>query len=118
MPEPICPAPSTPIVRISMGVRLITSCLVVLLSACAAPNAIDRAQQQVRMHREGEAIATLRAELGKHPDDVPARRLLVRVLAVSGDLDTAKREVQELEARLPNDPIPWIEMGHAYELAH
>lgn len=70
------------------------------------------------MHRETEAAATLRSHLAKHPDDVPARRLLVRVLAFSGDLEAAKAEVSELERRLPNDPVPWIELGHAYELSH
>jgi Flp pilus assembly protein TadD len=87
-------------------------------TGCASPGPIDRAQQLVRMHREGEAIGTLRAQLAKHPDDVGARRLLVRVLAFTGDLEAAKVEVAELERRLPNDPVPWIELGHAFELTH
>lgn len=87
-------------------------------AACASPSVVDRAQQMVRMHHEMEAIATLRTHLAKHPDDMPARRLLVRVLAFTGDIDGAKTEVAELERLLPNDPVPWIEMGHAYELAH
>lgn len=70
------------------------------------------------MHEDQKAIATLREELAKHPDDLPARRLLVRVLAWTGDLDAARREVAELEKRMPNDPVPWIELGHASELAH
>jgi len=89
-----------------------------MLAACAQPTPIDRAQQLVRMHRETEAIATLRTHLGTHPDDLPARRLLVRVLAFAGDIESAKKEVDELERRLPGDPIPWIELGHAYELTH
>ncbi len=87
-------------------------------SGCAPLGPIEKAQQLVRMHEEGKAIATLRAHLAKNPDDVPARRLLVRVLAFSGDLEGAKAEVAELEKRLPNDPIPWIELGHAFELTH
>ena len=101
--------------------RLTTLLLVFTLplaAACAAQTPVEKAQQLVRMHRETEAIATLRSHLAKHPDDLPARRLLVRVLAFSGDIDGAKTEVAELEKRLPNDPVPWIEMGHAYELAH
>jgi tetratricopeptide (TPR) repeat protein len=104
-----------------MAVRLTTTLpLVALLAAtgCAPQTPVDRAQQLVRLHREGEAIATLRSRLGTHPDDVPARRLLVRVLAFTGDIDAAKREVAELARRLPGDPAPWIEMGHAYELSH
>lgn len=89
-----------------------------LAGACAPQTPVERAQQLVRLHREPEAIATLREHLAKHPDDVPARRLYVRVLAFSGDIDGARREVAELERRLPNDPVPWIELGHAYELAH
>jgi len=89
-----------------------------LVAGCAGPGPIDRAQQLVRMHREAEALAALRAHLVKHPEDVGARRLLVRVLAFTGDLEAAKTEVAELERRLPNDPVPWIELGHAFELTH
>jgi tetratricopeptide (TPR) repeat protein len=72
-----------------------------------------------RQHRDEEAIATLREELDKRPDDIEARRLFVRILAASGDLVAAKAQIDELEKRLPkNDPVPYIELGHAYELSH
>jgi Flp pilus assembly protein TadD len=87
-------------------------------AACARPSPIEQAQQLVRLGREGEAKAALTRHLAAHPTDVPARRMLVRVLAWSGDLDGAKREVAELERRLPGDPVPWIELGHAFEIAH
>jgi Flp pilus assembly protein TadD len=102
----------------AMGALLLTFACALGASGCAGPGPIDRAQQLVRMHREGEAVATLRTHLTKHPDDVGARRLLVRVLAFSGDLEAARAEVAELERRLPNDPVPWIELGHAFELTH
>jgi Flp pilus assembly protein TadD len=86
--------------------------------ACTPQTPIERAQQLVRLHRESEAIATLRNHLAKHPEDLTARRLYVRVLAFTGDIEGARREVDELERRMPNDPVPWIELGHAYELAH
>jgi tetratricopeptide (TPR) repeat protein len=89
-----------------------------LASGCASPGPVDRAQQLVRMHREGEAIVLLRAQLAKQPDDLGSRRLLVRVLAFTGDLEAARLEVAELERRLPDDPVPWIELGHAFELTH
>lgn len=89
-----------------------------LATGCARPGPVERAQQLVRLQREAEAVKTLRDHLAAHPDDVPARRMLVRVLAWSGDLEGARREVAELERRLPNDPVPWIELGHAFELAH
>ncbi|MBX3191426.1 MAG: tetratricopeptide repeat protein [Labilithrix sp.] len=98
--------------------RLFVLAFCLFVAGCAAQGPIDRAQQLVRMHREGEAITTLRAHLARHPDDVAARRLLVRVYAFSGDLEGAKREVAELERRLPGDPVSWIELGHAFELQH
>lgn len=87
-------------------------------AGCASQGPIERAQQLVRLHREQEAVAELRGHLAKHPDDVAARRLYVRVLAFSGDIDGARREVDELQKRMPADPVPWIELGHAFELAH
>jgi Flp pilus assembly protein TadD len=101
-------------VRIALGAALLLACA----ASCAPPSPIARAQQLVRQHRETEALATLKTHLAKHPDDLPARRLYVRVLAFSGDLDRAREEVGELERRMPNDPTPWIELGHALELSH
>jgi tetratricopeptide (TPR) repeat protein len=92
--------------------------IAIAMTACASPGPLDRAQQLVRMHREAEAVALLRSHLANHPDDVGGRRLLVRVLAFNGELEAAKTEVAELERRLPNDPIPWLELGHAFELTH
>lgn len=89
-----------------------------LVAGCAPPSAIERAQQLVRLHRESEARATLDEHLAAHPHDIDARRLRVRVLAWSGDLEGAKREVAEIDRRLPGDPTSWIELGHAYELTH
>jgi tetratricopeptide (TPR) repeat protein len=88
-------------------------------AGCVSPSATERAQALVRQHREDEAAATLRARLASHPDDVPARRLLVRVLALGGDLASARAEVEELGKRLPeDDPTPYLELGHALELMH
>jgi tetratricopeptide (TPR) repeat protein len=88
-------------------------------ASCARPSAVERAQSLVREHREDDAIATLRADLRDHPDDVVARRMLVRVLGFAGDLPAARVEVGELAKRLPpDDPTPWIELGHALELGH
>jgi len=100
------------------GALLAGAIAVLGAGGCASPSVVDRAQQLVRLHREAEAARELRAHLAKHPDDVAARRLLVRVLAFSGDLEAAKREVAELESRMPNEPVPWIELGHAFELTH
>lgn len=86
---------------------------------CAAPGAVGRAQALVREHRESEAAALLREQLRVHPDDPAARRLLVRVLALGGDIHGARAEVEELGRRLPpGDPVPLLELGHALELGH
>src|SRR5690349_8548643 len=108
MPPPICPAPRTPIVRISMSLlrarvawqdyhvpRALGSIAAALTLAaalsvgCASQGPVARAQQLVRLRRDAEAKQTLEAHLAKHPDDVPARRMLVRVLAWTGDLEGA-----------------------------
>jgi tetratricopeptide (TPR) repeat protein len=94
-------------------------CLCVTSLSCARPSAVERAQSLVRQHREDDAVATLRADLRDHPDDLAARRMLVRVLGFAGDLPAARVEVDELAKRLPpGDPTPWIELGHALELGH
>jgi tetratricopeptide (TPR) repeat protein len=86
---------------------------------CARPSASDRAQSLVRQHREEEAVAFLRRDLAAHPDDVPARRLLVRLLGFTGDMPGARAETEELARRLgPGDPTPYVELGHALELGH
>jgi tetratricopeptide (TPR) repeat protein len=88
--------------------------------ACAHADAVtDRAQALVRQHREDDAVALLRADLAAHPDDVPARRLLVRLLGFTGNLPGARLEAEELARRVgPDDPTPHIELGHALELSH
>src|SRR5258706_4505724 len=92
-----------------------------LAAGCAAsrPTAFERATALAREHRESDAIRILREELGRHPDDTRSRRLLIRVLALTGDLGAASREAETLSRQLgEQDPLPFIELGHAYELAH
>ncbi len=88
------------------------------LTACA-PGAVERAQSLARQNRDDEAIATLRARLAAHPNDVPVRKLLVRLLGSVGDSTAARAEATELAKHLPpNDPSPLLELGHAFELSH
>jgi tetratricopeptide (TPR) repeat protein len=105
-----------------MGLRHTTLWLGLALGAslgCAAPNAVDQAQSLVRQRRADEAAAVLRARLDTRPDDVAARKLLIRVLAYAGDAAGARAQVTELARALPpNDPSPYIELGHAMELGH
>jgi tetratricopeptide (TPR) repeat protein len=86
---------------------------------CAAPSAVERAQSLTRLRRADEAVQVLRDRLRVHPEDVPARKLLVRLLAYSGDAAGARAEVAALGRLLPaNDPAPYLELGHAMELGH
>ena len=68
--------------------------VVLLATACVRLSPTDRAQSLVRQHKETEAVNVLRDDLAKHPDDLPARRLLVRVLAYTGDLEGAVRAIK------------------------
>ena len=69
--------------------------------------------------QDREAIARLEAHVAAHPPAIAERRLLVRLHAATGDLGAAKRAAEELARALPDgSPLPWIELGHAYELAH
>jgi tetratricopeptide (TPR) repeat protein len=89
------------------------------LGACAAPSATERARSLSRMGHDDQAVALLQRDLVDHPGDVPARRLLVRLLGFTGDLPGARAQAEEL-SRLEGagDPTAYIELGHAYELAH
>jgi Flp pilus assembly protein TadD len=100
-------------------VRRLWVALLLVLAACAASNATDRALSLVRQGRDAEAVQLLRKRIAENPDDMPARKLLVRVLAMNGDLGLVEKEVDAMAARLPpDDPTPKIELGHAYELTH
>jgi tetratricopeptide (TPR) repeat protein len=91
----------------------------VVCGACAPPQATERARALVRVHQEDKALATLRERLSAHPEDVEARRLLIRLLGFTGDLTQAQAEVEALSRWLaPGDPSPYLELGHARELAH
>lgn len=89
------------------------------LTVGCAKSATERAQSLVRQHREEDAVATLRERLRVNGSDLAARKLLVRVLALMGDLGAARAEIKELADHLPpTDPAPAIELGHALEFAH
>jgi tetratricopeptide (TPR) repeat protein len=101
-------------------VTVVTTTLFSLaLQACAHPTAAQRAMSLARMHRETEAVATLRKDLAAHPGDTEARALLVRMLAFASDMPGAEAEAAELAKHLPaGDPRAQIELGHAKEVAH
>src|SRR5260221_7528735 len=89
------------------------------MTSCVTLSPVDRALSLSRQERRSEAERVLVQELTEHPDDVPARKLLIRFYGFDGDLGAAKAQVDELRARTKEgDPSPEIELGHAYELAH
>lgn len=98
---------------------VLVACLAAPTGGCASLSPMERAESQVRRNENDAAIATLRSHLARHPDDVAARSLLVRVYALASRPDLARAECDELARRLPKDsPRPAIELGHAYELGH
>lgn len=83
------------------------------------PPVLQRASLLAERGREEEAIRLLTAHLVVNPADMPARRQLIRLYGSVGRLDGARAQTERLaEALPPNSPIPWVELGHAYELAH
>jgi tetratricopeptide (TPR) repeat protein len=92
-----------------------------LLGACgaSAPSPLPRATMLVEKGQSDQASALLRQYLAEHPAAVAERRLLIRVEASRGQLGAAQAEVQVLERQLgPTSPVPFVELGHALELAH
>lgn len=98
-----------------------------LLALCAGPLAcsgsaaspLPRAVLLMDKGQADEASSLLREYLGKHPDAVPERRLLVRVEAFRGQLGAAQAEVAELTRQLGDrSPIPLVELGYALEVSH
>jgi tetratricopeptide (TPR) repeat protein len=66
-----------------------------------------------------EAARELEVQLTKHPEDVPVRRLLIRIYASMGQLGHAQDHAEALAQALgPTSPIPWVELGYALELTH
>jgi tetratricopeptide (TPR) repeat protein len=89
-----------------------------VLLGCSPPP-LQRAASFAGRGRTAEAIATLQEALRDQPGLIEERRLLIRLHGSRGDLAAAVTESERLAEHLPpNDPAPWIELGHAYELAH
>ncbi len=93
---------------------------VALFLGCATEkDVVGQAIVLVDRGRYAEAEATLERRLRDHPEDIQARRLLIRVFGLAGDLGRARQETEVLTRELgPGSPVPSIELGHALELAH
>jgi tetratricopeptide (TPR) repeat protein len=91
------------------------------LSGCAFshPDPASQARMWVDKGRPAEAAKELEAELVRHPQAVPERRLLIRISASMGQMGHAQEHAEALARQLgPASPIPWVELGYALELAH
>lgn len=87
--------------------------------ACAKPPVVEQAALLAQKGQDAQAVALLDEYVAAHPKAIAERRLLVRLCAETGDLGRAEREAALLAALLPaNSPVPWVEMGHALEIAH
>lgn len=89
------------------------------LGACLGPATIDRARLLAERGRSEEAIQALERHLTTDQGDEEAHRLLIRLYGSVGRADRAAQQADRLAAiRPPDDPIPWVELGAALELAH
>ena len=89
------------------------------LGCATEADAVGQAVVLVDRGRYAEAEAALERWIERHPEDIRARRLLVRVFGLEGDLGRARQAADALSGRLgPSSPIPSVELGHALELAH
>jgi Flp pilus assembly protein TadD len=90
------------------------------LSGCATRvDVVGQAVVLADRGRYADAAALLGKRLGAHPEDTAARRLLIRIDGLEGNLARARTDAEALAARVgPASPLPWVELGHALELAH
>jgi tetratricopeptide (TPR) repeat protein len=95
--------------------------LISTLVACSAhqPSVNQQALLLSDTGQREEAARLLEQHLAAEPSDIEARRLLVRILAASGQTGRAEEHVTVLFRELGHkSPIPWVERGHALELSH
>ncbi len=92
-----------------------------LTAGCARPHA-DVSARAIVLSDHGqnqEAARLLEAELLRNPSALRARRLLIRVYGVLGDLGRARAHAELLARSLGvGSPLPWLDLGHAHELCH
>lgn len=73
----------------------------------------------VNKGRPAAAVAELEAHLSQHPEALAERRMLIRVYGLTGQLGKAVEEAGTLARALgPTSPVPWVELGYAFELTH
>jgi len=106
--------------RAALALRVAALAAALLLSGCGlSPAPLERANLLAEHGREPEAIGLLEQHLASHPGDVAERRQLIRLYGSVGRIDHASAQTERLAEILPRDsPVPYVELGHAFELAH
>jgi tetratricopeptide (TPR) repeat protein len=80
---------------------------------------MQRAALLAERGQTDQAIETLEGHLRDNPDDHAERRLLIRLHGSTGNWPAAEAQTERLAERLPPDsPLPWLELGAAFELRH
>jgi len=80
---------------------------------------MQRATLLAERGRTTEAIRLLDEYLAEHPAEPAERGLLIRLNGSVGDFAAAAEQTERLAGVLPaNSPIPWVELGAAFELGH
>jgi Flp pilus assembly protein TadD len=80
---------------------------------------LQRATFLAEHGRTEEAIAMLERHLQEHPEDHAERGLLIRLQGSAGNWSAATAQTERLAESLPPDsPLPWLELGAAFELGH
>jgi Flp pilus assembly protein TadD len=81
--------------------------------------AVDRATLLSERGQTSEAIAVLEAQIRDEPPALAERRLLIRLYGATGNGAAALANAERLAELLPpTSPVPWVELGAAWELAH
>lgn len=80
---------------------------------------LDRATSLAERGQTSDAIALLETHVREQPPALAERRLLIRLYGVMGNEGAARSSAERLAELLPADsPVPWVELGAAWELAH
>ncbi len=91
----------------------------VLWACTLAQPPLQRAALLARRGLTPEAIQTLEQHLSDNPGDHAERRLLIRLHGSTGNWRAAAEQTERLAEQLPSDsPVPWVELGAAFELGH
>ena len=104
---------------LALRVGALTAALLPAAGCRVSPPPLERANLLAEHGREPEAIHLLEEHLVSHPADVAERRQLIRLYGSVSRMDQASAQTERLAEILPRDsPIPFVELGHAFELSH